>query len=79
MDKIVSDDALLQTFHSMKEKFVTSKDVRDIVIETNQGTAFVKRNTPYNVGDLTYSSALSRGLLLECIKNGTTGKTDPVI
>lgn len=38
---------------------------------------FLRRNTIYNLGDITYSKNLPSYLRLECVKPGTTAATEP--
>jgi len=79
MEKVVSDEALRQTFTSMKQTFATPQDVKNIIIEDSQGVTLLKRNTAYKVGDFVHTDKLAGGLFLECIQAGTTGAKAPTI
>jgi hypothetical protein len=40
---------------------------------------FLKRNTAYKVGDISYTTQLPAGYYLECVTAGTTGNAEPTI
>ena len=40
---------------------------------------FLKRNTAYKVGDISYTTQLPAGYYLECVTAGTTGNAEPII
>ena len=74
VDKVVTEEALTQVITSMKEAFLTDKEVTNAIIEKKQGITTLERDTTYTVGEAVYSHKLLKGLYLECIQ---TGKTNP--
>ena len=75
--KLIGQSQLSKVFSIIKQTFLTPTDVKNEILNTETGFAWLERNKRYEVGDVVCKDDLGDGLYLQCIEAGTTGSTEP--